>query len=443
MRDFMGLNVHTVLFKPELYRPVTRLVRDYHGFDWDVGADTDYTPRFPFARNGVNWEQLYGDWKKAGYTTSVSLMFGQTQPGAWKNLPHDAEAYGHAFARFFGPSGPRKLVESLEIGNEPGHYSDAEYRALFESMARGARRGDPRLTIATCAITTGASEKYAKSVECVKGLEALYDVLNLHTYAFAEQYPTWRRSFPEDPNIAFLKPIRDTISWRNTHAPGKQIWVTEFGWDASTKPPPAAGDFARWTDVTDEQQAQYLVRAFLLFATLDVDRAYNFFFNDSDEPQLHGSSGLTRNFVPKPAFHAVAHLHRALGDYRLSRVVAGQPGALFLHEYQHTTVKDRRVWVAWSPTGSSRSADTLLPAPRARIVRAEQMPLAPGPAPRPAWKVVKDGSIKITVSESPTYFWLEAQPRSVLGPCLVPVKRRTQGVAGRPATKTRPSASRR
>lgn len=30
MRDFIGLNGHTVQFKPELYRPVSGVVRDYH-----------------------------------------------------------------------------------------------------------------------------------------------------------------------------------------------------------------------------------------------------------------------------------------------------------------------------------------------------------------------------------------------------------------------------
>ena len=48
-RDFMGLNVHTVQFKTELYKPVTRLLRDYHGFKWDVGDETDFPTRFPFA----------------------------------------------------------------------------------------------------------------------------------------------------------------------------------------------------------------------------------------------------------------------------------------------------------------------------------------------------------------------------------------------------------
>ena len=43
------------------------------------------------------------------------------------------------------------LAESMEIGNEPGNYSDAQYRALFENMARGLRKGDPKLKVATCA----------------------------------------------------------------------------------------------------------------------------------------------------------------------------------------------------------------------------------------------------------------------------------------------------
>src|SRR5579871_1023301 len=174
LRNFMGLNGHTVLFKPELYRPVGQLVRDYHGLDWDVGDDTSYTPRFPMSRNQVDWGALYGSWKKAGYTIDVCLMFGQTPPDKWKELPRDAFAYGQSFARFFGPSGAQPLAESIEIGNEPGNYPDAAYRTLFENMARGIRQGDPKLKIVTCAAVPGASETYAKSLSCVAGLESLY-----------------------------------------------------------------------------------------------------------------------------------------------------------------------------------------------------------------------------------------------------------------------------
>jgi serine/threonine-protein kinase ATR len=406
LRDFIGLNVHTVLFKPELYRPVCRLVRDYHGFDWDVGEDTSYVPRFPLSRNQVDWEQLYGGWNKQGYVIDVSLMFGQTPPDKWKDMPRDAHAYGLAFAKFFGPSGKKPLVESIEIGNEPGHYPDPSYRTLFENMARGLREGDPKLKVVTCSATPGVSGKYEKSLSTVKGLEQLYDVINLHTYAFVEQYPTWRRSYPEDPTIPYLKPIQETVAWRDANAKGKELWITEFGWDSTTKPNMPTGDFSKWVGSTDTQQAQYLVRSFLVFSALDVDRAYVFFFNDSDEPQLHGASGLTRNYVPKPAFHAVAHLSKTLGDYRFAKVVTQEPGALYLYEYQHGSEEGRRVWVAWSPTGSNRATEALLPNPRAKVDRAERMPLAAGD-PQPVSHTVRDGGkLAVPLDEAPLYLWL-------------------------------------
>src|SRR5579871_6141800 len=274
-RDFMGLNVHSVGFKPERYKPVCRLVRDYHPMVWDLGDDTGNATEFPRTRNNiVNWLDEYGSWGKTGYAIDASLQFEQTPPGKWKDMAKDAFAYGRAFAQYFGPSGMHPLVESVEIGNEPGNYNDNEYRTVFENMARGLREGDPHLPIATCNIVAGKTDKYTKNVSCIEGLQSLYDILNVHTYAFVEGYPTWRRSYPEDPSIKYLNPVTDTIAWRDTHAPGKQLWITEFGWDATTKPNLPTGDFSKWVGVTDTQQAQYLVRSFLVFSALSVDRAY-------------------------------------------------------------------------------------------------------------------------------------------------------------------------
>src|SRR4051812_24971294 len=58
MRDFTGLNVHTVQFKPELYAPVCRRLRDYHPVRWDVGDDPAKPTVFPFAANRVHWGNL-------------------------------------------------------------------------------------------------------------------------------------------------------------------------------------------------------------------------------------------------------------------------------------------------------------------------------------------------------------------------------------------------
>src|SRR4051812_31460836 len=71
MGDFMGINGHTVQFKPSLYAPVGRLVRDYHPVEWDLGKETSMLPAFPEAKNRVNWESVYGSWKKEGYNIDV------------------------------------------------------------------------------------------------------------------------------------------------------------------------------------------------------------------------------------------------------------------------------------------------------------------------------------------------------------------------------------
>ncbi len=406
-REFMGVNGHTIQFKPQLYAPVCRAVRDYHPMEWDTGAGTSFTPPFPLARNGVDWEKVYGSWKAAGYETEVCIMFNDRPAKAWKDLSRDAGAYGRAFAKAFGPSSSTKLVASAEVGNEPGNYDDESYRTLFKGMAKGLREGDARLKIGTCALTTGPSEKYAKSVECIRGLEDLYDFLNIHTYAELEGYPTWRRSYPEDPKLDYLRRVERLIAWRDQHAPGKEIRVTEFGWDASTKAAPATGTFSKWVGSTETEQAQYLVRSFMLFSKLDVTRAYIYFFDDKDEPQIHGSSGLTRNGRPKPAFYAVAHLKKTLGDYRFRRVVEERPGSVFVYEYGHCDDPKLRIWAVWSPTGTGKHGRIDLKIEGMKLLTAERMPLAAGEAPV-EHPITREGTMSVDCTESPLFLRLNA-----------------------------------
>jgi hypothetical protein len=379
------------------------LVRDYHPFDWDVGESAANATSFPFARNRVDWDAVYGSWKQEGYDVDVSIMFDNFKRSNWKDLNADARRYGKAFAAAFGPSSRRPLVSTVEVGNEPGKYSDADYRAIFEGMAQGLREGDPKIKIATCAVSMGKSNDYAKSVDCFKGLEPLIDVLNIHVYAFAEQWPTWRRSYPEDPSIAYLKEVRSALEWRDKNLPGKEVWLTEFGWDASTKPAPKSGTFAKWKGNTDVEQAQWLARSALLFHRIGLERAYIYFFNDYDEPQLHGSSGLTRRFQPKPAIYALSHMQRSLGDARFARVIRESADAT-VYEYLGEDAH-RPIWVCWSPTGLGKSSAIRLPLEGRRVLKAERMPLTAG-EPSPENTVTKEGALELKATESPLYVWL-------------------------------------
>lgn len=409
MRDFIGINGHTIQFKPELYRPVCRFVRDYHPVEWDLGKDTAEPAPFPFARNRVDWSKVYGSWREKNWNIDVSLMFESIKQTNWSDIERDAKAYGRAFAREFGPSGGRKLVDAVEIGNEPGKWSDEDYTRLFRAMAEGVREGDPKLKIATCNLTTGKSGEYEKTIGCVAKYPQLFDVLNIHSYAQLENWPTWRRSFPEDPRLPkYLPDIEALVRWRDTHAAGKLIWITEFGYDSSTQLPPKSGDASKWIGVTDEQQAQWLVRSLLVFSAMPVERAYIYFFDDKDKPSLHASSGITRNFQPKPSFHALAHLQRTLGEYRFHRIVTNQTAKLRIHEYRHGNGSKKTSWAVWLPTGEGRRSTVTLEGAPGKLVDSQHMPFtAASLNSQRSAKQNSEGNIETEVSESPLYLFFE------------------------------------
>ena len=425
-KDFMGINGHFT-FKPELYNQVCRLVRNYHDMNWDVTKPGDhYQP--PYAVNGVNWKSdVYGPWKKNGFETDICLQLSsfsaenENYKELWEGKEDWAYSYGKALAIYFGPSGDEKLATSMEIGNEPGIKFDATlYKSIFKNMAQGIREGDSKIKILTPYVTASKPDDYSQDL---KGIYAdndilpLYDVINLHSYAAVQPNEgPFNRSYPEDPTIDYLKDINKTIRWRNKNAPDKEIWITEFGYDACTpeamKHRSGWGLELDWQGNTDEQQAQYLVRSFLVFAELGVERAYLYFYNDDDEPFFHSSSGITRHFEPKMSFWALKQLYETLGEYRLKRVVKKTEQDIYVYEFEHGSDSDQLIWVAWSPTGTKTHKKNGY---QPRTIKTSLMEL-PGPPitmfgmatsendpPKPEWQQMKENAISLTISESPTY----------------------------------------
>lgn len=401
-RDFVGLCGHTVAFKPELYSPVCRWVRDYHPVKWDLEDDTSKLPGWPFAKNRVSWEKVYGSWHNEGLRTSACLQIDDMQKD-WKDMARDARAYAKAFAENFGPGGKWPFVEYVELGNEPGLYDDTAYRTIFEAMARGIREGNPRLKIATCNIEAGPSDRYWKGVDCLKGFEDLYDVIRIHRYAIAEQWPVWRRTYPENPKVPFLSSIQHLLDWRDKNAPGKPVWVSEFGWDACSKAPDPKGEWAKWVDSTDEEQAQWMVRSYLLFAKMGVDKAFAYFFNDKDEAKLHHASGITRNYEPKPAYHAIAWMLRSLVDYRFSKVIRESLEDGYVFEFTPEKPGAPVIWAAWHATKPVH--EMKLEAGSRKLLRAELMPLVKGDV-ETVDVPTNNSTLTLTAGVRPIFLWL-------------------------------------
>ncbi|HEV7301226.1 MAG TPA: carbohydrate-binding protein [Tepidisphaeraceae bacterium] len=402
--EFMGINTHSFNgFDPQLYIPVASHVRDYHNMNWDVGSDTSYTTTFPFARNGVNWDREYSPWVAGGFRIDACIQLKGFTDSSWTNLAADAYKYGKAFASYFGPTNGNGLVRSVEIGNEEGQFSDAVYRQIFQNMAQGIRDGDAALPIATMNVTDGPSGQYAKNINLFDGLEHLVDVYNTHSYPFLTGYPTWERSYPEDARLSYLTDVQKIIDWKDAHDPTAQTWITEFGYDSSTKPNQTTGTFKDFKDVTDTQQAQYLVRSWLEFSRMDIDRAYQFWFNDSDSPTLYGGSGLTRDFQPKESYWAVAHLQKTLGDYKFKGVVQSTNNGVHAYAYERAGDPSDVIWAVWSATGNNTSTTATLSGLPGSVVSAERMPLASGAAPSVSYTKPAAGQVRLTVNESPTF----------------------------------------
>ncbi len=397
-RDFVGLCGHTVQFKPDLYQPVCRIVRDYHPVKWDLAGDTSVMPSWPFAKNKVSWEKVYRSWHDKGLRISVCFQFDDMKAEDWKDIERDALAYAKGFAENFGPGGKYPFVDCVEIGNEPGHIDDAAYLRIFTAMAAGLREGNPKLKIATCNTEAGGSDRYWKGADIFKPHLESIDVLRIHRYALKEGWPTWRRSYPEDSSVPYLSKIQDMIDWRDKNAPGREMWVSEFGWDCSTQKPAPKGEMAKFVTCTDDEQAMWLVRSYFLFAEMGIDKAFIFFFNDADKPAFHACSGITRNFQPKPAYHAIAWMLGHLAEYRFSRAILQSEKDGYLFEFTPEKAGAAKVLSAWHATREGVSLDLQ----GASVDRAEQMPLAPGPAPV---RGAKSGDTTVVAGTKPILIW--------------------------------------
>ena len=167
MRDFIGLNGHTVQFKPALYAPVAKVIRDYHPVNWDVGDDTSYATTFPSARNKVDWSTLYGSWLEQGLRVNACLIFDDIKPDDDKpadahiarvelgdefeifrrSVPYgtvgehglyfvafsgDPSRYQRMLARMFGLDGPRDRLTDFSTPVSGGYYFAPSNAALRE-----------------------------------------------------------------------------------------------------------------------------------------------------------------------------------------------------------------------------------------------------------------------------------------------------------------------
>lgn len=232
------------------------------------------------------------------------------------------------------------------------------YGILLKETAKAIREVDPDAII----VLGGLCPLYDHSFESMWGylielyalhpdIGAYYDVLAIHPYTYLQFAP------PESDNPA--NPLEQSVTHMvkegkrilTKFGDDKPIWITEIGWHTSPLWPLGSA--------TREQQADYLVRSFVLSASEEVEKYFWYCFEDREEwmTNTEDSFGLVEYDpdpldsnppAPKPSYTAYATIGAVLGDTGYVMELSVTPsGAARAHLFASSDFS-KQVIVVWN-----------------------------------------------------------------------------------------------
>ena len=310
-----------------------------------------------------------------GIQVLLILDFGNAlYSGAEKGAPATV-VERRAFARYcnevvkrYRPFG----VRHYEIWNEPNasmfwkpQPSPGDYAKLLEVAYKSCKDADPGATVLGCS-TSGTDLDFIGRVLDAGGGRFM-DAVSFHPYCA-----------PLPPE----KKVITDFSKLKGLAPGKPLWITEFGYPTHTGP---AG-------VDEETQANYLVRAFLLArASPSIERVfwYDFQNDGEDRADAEHNFGLVRNdLTPKPAYGAFKTMASLVRDLPPAEFqVVGNTYLLRLGEGED------RLIAAWR-LGGTESMEIPCPNGRYRVIERDG---------ESRTVEAKESRLEISASERPRY----------------------------------------
>lgn len=468
MQQLIGLNAF--VDDPLLRIKAAGSLREYHDWQWDEGnIDTTY-PGYPNNQyawspswvSGPGWgwdfDAFYAQMKNAGisvnpvlqgaapYITGFTDSLTQHKPitgGKNPLLPSsyiEHADYTFQFAARYGktpvPAGMLKLkpgqpvvsglglIDYLENWNEPdkwwfgrgGYFHPFEFAAMCSAdydghqgslgPGKGMKAADPQIKM----VMAGLASLNLEYVRCMKlwsdfnrtaGFPA--DVINFHHYSQNGQHGI----SPEADSLKFK--LKELVDWRNKYLPGKEIWLSEFGYDTN----PESAIASRPIGNTDAQEVQgrWLLRSLLAAAAAGVDRAHIFMLRDVNhpDPNIYNSSGLTGEIwfghQPKKSWFYVKTFTKLLHNHYFSGERNTTDNRVLTYRFASANA-DTLTDAIWCITSENLVIENYshpagLPAGNwlttvYRLVNNDTIPISQ----TPAWN---NGNIMLTVGELPLF----------------------------------------
>jgi len=241
------------------------------GFDWAKGfadpADRE-NPYGPWQNVANQLDQFLADGGDGPRVHHVLLRIrssGYTPPplgnlSDFQQRCHDLAAFVKAN---YKENGPLETI-AYEIWNEPnlkaewgGHMPDpAEYVSLLAAAYQGIKSADPEAIVVSAGLATGGDYDDCAFLRGMyqAGGAAYFDALGSHPYG--------GNTPPDEKNsrVYFRRAEEQRAVMEEFGDTETPIWATEFSWIVER--PAGCSDDHSWAEVTEAQQADYLVAAF-------------------------------------------------------------------------------------------------------------------------------------------------------------------------------------
>ncbi len=257
----------------------------------------------------------------------------------------------------------QQLVQAFENWNEPngwwkgtGQFTKEQFYNMLVADYDGDRGRLPLAGIKSAdskalVVMGGLASPDLNYLYGIQGLANLNgrdfpaDVINVHDYA-----TNGKIGLPPEQG-QLRERVEKVVKWRNAYAPNRQVWVTEFGWDTFRN-----GNNYSSTWASLQNQANWILRAFILYRAAGVDKAFDFLYNDdAPSPDLYESSGLVGDDkIKKPGYYYLAQLQDLVGQLTLDREIATGRGDILNFAFKNPNANNG-VFVTWKTSGDGSS----------------------------------------------------------------------------------------
>ncbi|HSW02419.1 MAG TPA: hypothetical protein VLI39_19805 [Sedimentisphaerales bacterium] len=234
------------------------------------------------------------------------------------------------------------------------------------------------------------------------------DVINLHHYSNDAGGQGGNPTAGISPEADGLR--ERVVHWRDRFLPGKEIWVSEFGYDTNPQSNQRAPAICQAS--AEEVQGRWIVRSHLALAASGVDRAHLYMLRDVNAASTtqYDSSGLTASkgnrHQPKRSWFYVATLRHVLRGTRFESEVPSGDAKVRIYRFRsggHPSRDVYAVYAVWCPTSNATEVrDFSLELPNATTAALTTLdPQNPTGKSMPS--TIAAGKVTLAVSESPAF----------------------------------------